>query len=164
MPQSDSLAPVVISPSNAPEGYPTTSPEGYPYFYPIGGDGKPTGAPRLMFANQTFKDVAEINQYLTVMARRKPADFETPGTGMFPPSYFTSAPVKAAYLRGVLESYKHATNRDIFFDIINGPMTVVNDIKQLGDILNPGQRPMETDDATLKAEVERLFKYHSKNA
>jgi len=56
--------------SNAPAGYPDTSYSGYPLFYPIGGDGKPAGPPRLWFEGQTFADEDEIEVYKRRNKRR----------------------------------------------------------------------------------------------
>jgi hypothetical protein len=49
--------------SNAPEGWPDTTDSGLPLYYPIGGDGLPDGAPRLVYDSQTFADEAEVETY-----------------------------------------------------------------------------------------------------
>ena len=49
--------------SNAPANYPDTSRTGYPLFYPIGGDGLPTGVPHLVYDGQTFADEIEVETY-----------------------------------------------------------------------------------------------------
>ncbi len=49
--------------SNAPANYPDTSRTGYPLFYPIGGDGLPTGPGRLWYDGQTFADEIEVETY-----------------------------------------------------------------------------------------------------
>ncbi len=93
-------------PSNAPVGYPSTSPEGYQYFYPIGGDGKPTGEPFLMYEAQNFPNVKELEEYkVRVIARRgqPDIDYNTPGVG-FP--VFSADDVRkalVAYTKGVQE-------------------------------------------------------------
>ncbi len=55
--------------SNAPEGFADTL-YGYPTFYPIGGDGKPTGQPWLLYDGQSFPSVKAINAYKAALAAR----------------------------------------------------------------------------------------------
>lgn len=60
----------VSDPSNAPSGYPNRSPAGYPLFYPIGGDGKPAGQPRVAFGENTFANDAEIEAWMAAVVAR----------------------------------------------------------------------------------------------
>lgn len=58
------------SPSNAPEGYPEYQ-DGFPLMYPINGEGKVVGNPRLIYDSQTFANKAEIRDYMVRVEARK---------------------------------------------------------------------------------------------
>ena len=79
--------------SNAPEGFPDNL-HGYPTFYPLGGDGKPVGAPYLIFDGQNFKDLKELNSYKKRLAELAEAlvdqTFDTPCTGNIDPVELTT--------------------------------------------------------------------------
>lgn len=75
--------------SNAPEGY-ADELYGFPTFYPIGGDGKPVGAPYLVFDGQNFKDLKELNSYKKRLAERNQEEvYDVPCTGTLNPEDLT---------------------------------------------------------------------------
>jgi hypothetical protein len=55
---------VLSDPSNAPEGFALRSPAGYPLFYPLDGQGKVAGEPRVDFGGSTFESDAAIASYI----------------------------------------------------------------------------------------------------
>jgi len=58
------MRPVSTDASNAPPGFPTHSPEGFALFYPIGGNGQPTGAPEPLYGGRTHASINDLQEYV----------------------------------------------------------------------------------------------------
>lgn len=138
--------------SNAPEGFPAVSPEGYPYFYPLGGDGQPVGHPRLVFDNQTFESVSEINTYKKMMARRGEERFMVPDAeGAVSPA--DAKPGDLAYLW-----YKRLEYQGEFFRaVFRAPAVEISRLMQAAQILNPGSEPREPEQEAFRVLAEGLI-------
>lgn len=158
--------------SNAPPGFPDVDPSGYPLFYALVPDPEDTNHPkrsipqagvhpRLVYADQTFADVGEIEDWkVRVKARDHNLDkwreswLEQRWHGPIPVDKLHNASV--FYLGRKAYDYAVAGKGDLFEQVLRGSNVEIAQVKQQASYNTPPNFDASTVDPKQRATIDRI--------